>query len=220
MAEPELPEALEGTVPAESERTRLGAALRELLEAVVRVGDEATGLDELTGQLEAVTTRLREHSVSREPDLRLGAFRHDLSLVGGTAHPFAPQLLTHSNPDGSVSGTVRIGEVFQGGPGLVHGGILSLLFDHAMGHAAVVAGYGAMTVSLNVAFRAPTPLNTQLAVTARVDRKEGRKLFLTGEIHADGRLTAEANAVFVTLTGDNITAIFRDGPTPPGMRQA
>ena len=104
---------------------------------------------------------------------------HPMSIVGGTAHPWAPQLHTARSGDG-VAGTVVLGAAHEGGPGLAHGGVLSLLLDHAMGQAVYVAGHSAMTVSLEVRYSAPTPLGAELAVSARVERMEGRRVFVAG----------------------------------------
>ncbi len=136
-----------------------------------------------------------------------------MSLVGGTAHPTAPQLHTTPTEDG-VAGTVVLGPAYEGGPGLVHGGVLSLLFDHAMGQALFVAGYAAMTVSLEVRYRAPTPLEVPLTVTARLDRTEGRKRFVTAQVSVAGRVTAEAQGVFVQLTAANVAQIFPANRVP------
>jgi acyl-coenzyme A thioesterase PaaI-like protein len=115
-----------------------------------------------------------------------------------------------------VAGTVVLGPAYEGGPGLAHGGVLSLLFDHAMGQALFTAGYAAMTVSLEVRYRAPTPLEQPLAVSAWVDRVDGRKLFVAGQITVGGRVTAQAQGVFVQLTEANVAQIFPSGRVPDG----
>ncbi len=166
--------------------------------------------------IEGVTSRL----AAAPPSSRVhDSPYHPMSLVGGTAHPTAPQLHTSPTDDG-VAGTVVLGPSYEGGPGLAHGGVLSLLFDHAMGQALFTAGYSAMTVSLEVRYRAPTPLEAPLAVSARLDRVDGRKLFVAGQIAVGGRVTAEAQGVFVQLTEANVAQIFPsdrvpDGPPPP-----
>ena len=142
-----------------------------------------------------------------ETMLDFSAIRRDLSLVGGLAHPVGPQIEFATAEHGSV-GNTTLGPVFEGGPGLVHGGILALLLDHAMGHAAVSAGYAAMTTQLSVRFRKPTPLGRPVRVTARLDRASGRMLHLVGEIGVDGVTTVEATGVFITLTGANVASIF------------
>lgn len=191
-------------VPAAEPRDRLGAAVRALADVVVRTGaapDEATAA---AAAVEAVTAGLAAHPEAGHVH---DSPYHPMSLVGGGAHPIAPQL--HTTPDGDgVSGTVALGPAYEGGPGLVHGGVLSLLFDHAMGQALFVAGYSAMTVSLEVRYRAPTPLEQPLAVRARLDRTDGRKLFVVAEVAVGGKLTADAQGVFVQLTPANVAQIF------------
>ncbi|MFN2563327.1 MAG: PaaI family thioesterase [Jatrophihabitans sp.] len=191
---------------------RLGAAVRALSDVVVRSG---AGLDDLAAAaaaIEGVTGQLaRARPSSRVHDSPY----HPMSLVGGTAHPVAPQLHTTPTEDG-VAGTVALGPAYEGGPGLAHGGVLSLLFDHAMGQALFTAGYSAMTVSLEVRYRAPTPLETPLAVSARLDRVDGRKLFVAGQIAVGGRVTAEAQGVFVQLTEANVAQIFPPNRVPDG----
>ncbi len=169
----------------------------------------AAAIEGVTGRLAAAPPSSRVHDSPYHP----------MSLVGGTAHPTAPQLHTSPTDDG-VAGTVVLGPSYEGGPGLAHGGVLSLLFDHAMGQALFTAGYSAMTVSLEVRYRAPTPLEAPLAVSARLDRVDGRKLFVAGQIAVGGRVTAEAQGVFVQLTEANVAQIFPsdrvpDGPPPP-----
>jgi acyl-coenzyme A thioesterase PaaI-like protein len=183
---------------------RLGAALRSLADNVVRAGADAAELDEVAAVVEHLRDRLGS---APERQWVHDSPYHPMSLVGGTAHPVAPQL--HTSPSGGgVAGTVTLGPMYEGGPGLAHGGVLSLLFDHAMGQALFVAGYAAMTVSLEVRYRAPTPLHVPLAVSARLERVDGRKLFVSGQVAVAGDVTAEASAVFVRLTRANVASIF------------
>jgi acyl-coenzyme A thioesterase PaaI-like protein len=98
--------------------------------------------------------------------------------------------------------------VFQGGPGLVHGGIIALLIDHAMGYVANQSDRPAMTASLTLRYRRPTPLGEPLTVAVRLDREVGRKLHLSATISAGGHVTAEADAIFVRLTEDNLERVF------------
>ena len=190
---------------------RLGAAVRALADTVVRTGASDDELERAARQVEALTAELAAaapaHRVHDSP-------YHPMSLVGGTAHPTAPQLHTVRTDDG-VAGTVVLGPAHEGGPGLAHGGVLSLLFDHAMGQALFVAGHSAMTVSLEVRYRAPTPLGVPLAVRANVDRREGRKLFVAAQVAVDGTVTAEARGVFVQLTSANVARIFPTNRVPP-----
>jgi acyl-coenzyme A thioesterase PaaI-like protein len=191
---------------------RLGAALRALSDVVVRTGATAEEIDAAAGTVEALAAQLAMHP----PGQRIhDSPYHPMSIVGGSAHPTAAQLHTTPTEDG-VAGTVRLGAAYEGGPGLVHGGVLSLLFDHAMGQALFVAGYSAMTVSLEVRYRAPTPLDVALAVSAKLDRIDGRKLFVAAQVAVGGQVTAEAQGVFVQLTEANVAQIFPANRVPAG----
>lgn len=191
---------------------RLGAALRALADHVVRTGADAEELAAAADAVEALAARLATAPVTTRVH---DSPYHPMSLVGGPAHPIAPQLHTTPTDDG-VAGTVVLGAAYEGGPGLVHGGVLSLLIDHAMGQALFTAGYSAMTVSLEVRYRAPTPLDAPLAVRAGLERMEGRKLFVAASVSVGGRLTAEAHGVFIQLTAANVAQIFPAGRVPDG----
>jgi acyl-coenzyme A thioesterase PaaI-like protein len=189
---------------ADQSRERIAAAVRDLADVVARSGAADADLAEIAAQLEEQAARLR--ALPHRAWIHDSPF-HPVSLVGGRAHPTGPQL--YLEPDGrGVSGTVVLGAAYEGGPGLVHGGVLSLMFDHAMGTAVFVAGHAAMTVSLEVRYRAPTPLETALQVSAWVDRVDGRKVFVGAEMRVADELTASASGVFLRLTRENVERIF------------
>jgi hypothetical protein len=65
--------------------------------------------------------------------------------------------------DGEIaSGRVTFPLVYEGPPGLVHGGFLAVFFDCVMQHQNCVAGLSGKTRSLHVTFRRPTPVLTEL----------------------------------------------------------
>ena len=189
------------------ERRELGAALRRLLDVVVRTAAEPAELRAAATAVEQLTARLAGPVTRVDLSVAAGSYQEQMSLVGGRSHPIAPQLAMTLTEDGA-EGVVAVGPLFQGGPGLVHGGIVALLIDHAMGCVAATPQRPAMTASLTVRYRRPTPLGVPLAVSVRLDRIEGRKLHLSGEITADGVLTVEAEAVFLALTQDNLGTVF------------
>jgi acyl-coenzyme A thioesterase PaaI-like protein len=198
--------------PAPGPSDRLGAALRALAALVVRAGADTDEIAAAADAVEALAAQVAAAPVSHRVH---DSPYHPMSLVGGSAHPVAPQLHTTPTDDG-VAGTVVLGAAYEGGPGLVHGGVLSLLFDHAMGQALFTAGYSAMTVSLTVRYRAPTPLDTPLTVSAGLDRVDGRKLFVAARVSVGGRISAEAQGVFIQLTAANVAQIFPAGRVPAG----
>jgi acyl-coenzyme A thioesterase PaaI-like protein len=84
-----------------------------------------------------------------------------------------------------------------GPPGRAHGGAVMMLLDEVLGMAATVGGASGMTGGLDVRLVAATPLGVPLEVRARYTHSEGRKAFVTGEVRADGTITARGTAVYV-----------------------
>ncbi|HEY2641471.1 MAG TPA: PaaI family thioesterase [Streptosporangiaceae bacterium] len=192
------------------ERRELGEALRRLLDVAVRTGASPAELGAAAATIDELTASLAKTAVRADMSVRADSYRAHLSLVGGASHPIAPQLNFTVVGD-TGAGEVVVGPVFEGGPGLVHGGIVALLIDHAMGCVAASADRPAMTVRLAIRYRRPTPLGVPLTVTAALDRIEGRKLHLSAVIKAAGEVTAEADAIFLTLTSANMAEVFRPG---------
>jgi acyl-CoA thioesterase FadM len=56
-----------------------------------------------------------------------------------------------------------------------------------------------MTARLVVHYRNPTPLHTELVFEGELTKTEGRKIHCTGRVRADGKLTAEAEGLFVSV---------------------
>lgn len=97
----------------------------------------------------------------------------------------------------SVRGRVIFGPLYLG-EGAVHGGAIPLLFDEVMGGLANAGGRTpARTAYLHVNYRVLTPVDVELRVTARVDREEGRKRFLSGALHHGETVLADAEGLFV-----------------------
>ncbi|GAA1743549.1 PaaI family thioesterase [Aeromicrobium alkaliterrae] len=115
-------------------------------------------------------------------------------------HAMVPELRVTSAGGGRVDGTVTFGRWFMGGGMAVHGGAVALLFDEALGILASVSTKAiTRTAYLHTDFRALTPIDVELQVAAWVDRIEGRKIFLRGEIRHGSVVCAEADGMFLRL---------------------
>jgi acyl-coenzyme A thioesterase PaaI-like protein len=79
----------------------------------------------------------------------------------------------------------------------VHGGVIAELFDEMLGLSNILAGLGAMTGTLTVRYRRPTPLLAPLDLAARHTGQDGRKIYAWGAIYHQGEVTAEAEGVFI-----------------------
>lgn len=95
---------------------------------------------------------------------------------------------------------VKFGDSVDGHPGVVHGGILSLIFDDALGFGYEAIGVKhAVTANLNIDFRAPVPAGAHVRVAAQLEHREGRKLFWTAQMTSLDRsvLYAEAKSLYI-----------------------
>jgi acyl-coenzyme A thioesterase PaaI-like protein len=105
-----------------------------------------------------------------------------------------------SNDENVIIAHVKLGDKIDGHPGVVHGGILSLIFDDALGFGFEALGVGmAFTANLNVDFRAPVPAGTMIRVLAQLEHREGRKLFWKAQMMSmDGEtLFAECSSLYI-----------------------
>jgi uncharacterized protein (TIGR00369 family) len=99
-----------------------------------------------------------------------------------------------------IVGRFRLGEEYQGGSGFLHGGIIALLLDEAMGKAARFHGGQAVTADLRVEYRKPIRVNTDIVVEGFVTRRDGRQLYHEGEIRNEaGDLLARGEGRFVII---------------------
>jgi acyl-coenzyme A thioesterase PaaI-like protein len=101
--------------------------------------------------------------------------------VIGAGNPVSPPLEILPTDGGSVA-RAAFDRRFEGPPGLLHGGVIALLFDQVLGSAATLAGRWGMTAFLTVQYRRAVPLDREVVLTGRITRTEGRKTFIEGGI--------------------------------------
>jgi acyl-coenzyme A thioesterase PaaI-like protein len=170
-------------------------ALRDFLDKVAAARPDGATIEALGSDLAAWSHRLAPLAVAERE--QIFAQRHDLPGRGQT---MSPKLTIVEGDRNAVRGKVTFGRYFLGGGGAVHGGAIPLLFDEVMGRLANSGGRSrARTAYLNVDFRAITPIEAELSVSARHVREEGRKRLLRGELRHGGTLCAEAEGLFVAL---------------------
>jgi len=199
--------------------TGLGDALRDLVQAAAATEVPADVLRAVTAQVRAAAAPLRQRSRTRgQPpgaDDLLAGFRM-YNPVTGSGSPLAPPLRIEI-ADGMVAGTCTLGLAYEGPPACVHGGVSAMLLDQLLGYAASAAGRPGMTVALDMRYRAPVPLQTELRVTAAVGEVTGRRVTVLGAITtaADpGTVLVEATGTFVVLRAEQAARLF--GGAGPG----
>ena len=119
----------------------------------------------------------------------------DMCVVCGLVNPFSVKVRFYESETGEIIGIFKGAEHHQGFPGRMHGGIISTVLDEVLGRSLNVKHpeEWSVTVELNVRFKKPIPLDTELKAVSRLE-KENRKLFeATGEIYLpDGTIAATA----------------------------
>lgn len=184
---------------------RLGNAIRALM---ARAVDPDRAEAEQAALAEAVERLL---DGGDEPASRYNRTSHRDALsthpLLGAANPVAPPLRFVRDGDDAVA-RVSYPAVYEGIPGNVHGGHLAAGFDVALGFAAAIGGAPSVTGTLTLRYRRPTPTNTVLEYRARLERRDGRKLYVAGTLTTpDGTVTVEGEAIFIAVEASRFTTV-------------
>jgi uncharacterized protein (TIGR00369 family) len=99
-----------------------------------------------------------------------------------------------------IRGRFRLGDEYSGGPGFLHGGIIAVLLDEAMGKVNRFRGVRAVTAELKIEYLRPVLVGDEIVVEAREVEANGRNLFHEGEIrNAKGDVLARGRGRFVDI---------------------
>lgn len=117
----------------------------------------------------------------------------------GNKHGLKLRFTLHPE-SGSTTAVVKLPTRFEGPPGHIHGGIIATLMDEAMGKVNKIYDLVAMTRHIEIDYLRPCPLAQPLTVTGRFVRRDGRKLFMEGEIrNAAGDVLVRAKSLFIAI---------------------
>ena len=99
-----------------------------------------------------------------------------------------------------VEGTFNIAHRYQGPPSFVHGGVIAVLVDEAMGKLNRLDGIVAMTAEMTVRYVRPVPLARKIQVKAWPLRHRGRNYWRECTIHdSQGKLLVQSKGRFVKV---------------------
>ena len=195
------------------EKRRLADAMRIIMERLVHTAAPTEAIIDAADQLSRVALSFDDvrhgtiyegfaEAANAGPD---GSASFEQSPFIGLANPMSPPIRLQE-VDGKVDARAVFGSAYEGPPGCVHGGYVAASFDEVLGAAQTLSGTPGMTGTLQVVYRSPTPLHTELHFVGELDRVEGRKIFTTGTLHAGGVLCAEATGIFIAMR----PGVFRD----------
>lgn len=130
---------------------------------------------------------------------------------------------TNTNTNGSkkkkelIVSDIRIGKNLNGHKGIVHGGIIGLLFDETFGWAIACipttsepesgssergnTDIAVVTANLSVNYRRPLPAETDVVIRVYQEKIQGRKIYFSArmESHDGSILYSEASALFIKI---------------------
>jgi hypothetical protein len=184
------------TVAAAGAIRRLSSLLVSLEHAHPAVDAILAQIGEWEGELAAAAPADSAPRIGADDDGRGRVYLDHATDIGAFNPSFPEYHFEHL--DGEIaSGRVNFPLVYEGPPGLVHGGFLAVFFDCVIQHQNCVAGLSGKTRSLNVMFRRPTPVLTDLRFEiARSEADRGitstARLLLDEEVLCIGEVTTLA----------------------------
>ena len=101
----------------------------------------------------------------------------------------------YDNGENEVCSEYVVDEMYQGYPGVVHGGVVASMLDEVVARVAMIGDHHhfMMSVRLEVKYRHPVPTQTPLKIVGRIVRLRGRLGKAVGEvILPDDTIAAEA----------------------------
>lgn len=124
----------------------------------------------------------------------------------GVNHPTGLHIKIEAGDGMTTRAVFEVTQHHQGAPGIAHGGILSLAFDESLGATNWLIRAPAVTAHLEVSYRLPVPVGTQVYIQATMQAISGRKIWSTAEGRLnspDGPLAVEAGSLYMQVPIDH-----------------
>ena len=164
-------------------------------DALVQAKPSQEHLEQMSASLAEMRTMLQGAAVAEHE--RWYA-RGEMS--GAETQVLMPPLTIDHADDAELRAHTVAGHYFMGLNGAMHGGVVAVLFDAAMGRMAMGSAMRiCRTAYLNTHYRNITPIGQRLELRARVDSSEGRKRFISAQLWHEDTLCAEADALFIEM---------------------
>lgn len=201
--------SLENLSPRRENLKATADAVRVLIDRLAATDAPDAVLERIAAEVTAATAHLDGHEQTGHYGFSEAANAGDAhepifdqSPLIGLANPLAPPLTLHEEGDEVIARAV-FGLAYEGPPGCVHGGYVAAAFDEVLGATQSLSGAPGMTGTLTIRYESPTPLHTEIRFESRIREVEGRKIFVDGESYANGRLTARATGIFISLQAES-----------------
>ncbi len=104
--------------------------------------------------------------------------------------------------DGSVASSYTAEDRFVGYADILHGGILASLLDEVMIKAVLKDMKLAVTASMEIKFKRPVYVGQKIELVGRVTQQKHRIFKTTGTAEVDGQIVASATGVYIEAKGE------------------
>ncbi|WP_059018461.1 PaaI family thioesterase [Mycobacterium sp. M26] len=186
----------------------LAQAVRRLIHATIHTGADADTIERARLAIDEASQTLEDTPAGRPRTLRhaeTGLPVVWINPAAGSHNPIAPPMTTHHDESGRCWSEFTLGPVYEGPPGLVHGGICALLLDQILGEVATERlSTPKFTGTITLKYLRGTPLGP-LRAQAWVDRTEGHKTYARGSLSDAQGTTVEAEGVFIMPAWARVT---------------
>jgi hypothetical protein len=185
-------------------------ALRRLAGQLLSLEHPHPAVDELLAQVEGWQKELAG-AVPPDATPRIGDDGADSQRVYlshafdiGGFNPCFPEYEFDRIDSDTAEGRVTFPVVYEGPPGLVHGGFLAVFFDCVIQHQNCATELSGKTRSLSVKFRRPTPILTELSFDIAREQVD-RGVTSTARLSLDGEVLCIGEATTLALSPDKLT---------------
>ncbi|MBJ22249.1 MAG: hypothetical protein CL933_22800 [Deltaproteobacteria bacterium] len=185
----------------------LSQAIRRQVEACVELDLSRDALRRLADRASTLADDLESAALGKPFSLVESGWDGDgtgsmnylpFSPIMGRLNPASYGLGIHQSDDRAI-GEVTFSETAEGAEGLVHGGVISGIWDEVLAAANAIHRTGGPTGSLTVRYLKPTFLHEPLRFVAWVERIDERKIIVKGECTSRDQVLSEAEGIFIRM---------------------
>jgi acyl-coenzyme A thioesterase PaaI-like protein len=203
-------EGADGADGATTSRLRLGAAIRRLSHATVGHEIDAASMDRIADEMDRIAAQWEQGDARSRPHTSFDYDIAELPAIGGRMHSHSDRPFSgRTSPLGidvevlrqvdGVEAHLTLGSAHEGAPGRAHGGIISGLLDDLLGFLLPLERTMAFTGELTIRYEIGVPLHVPLVCRLRKKGREGRKLYLAGELMHGEQVLTRATGTFIVV---------------------
>lgn len=121
----------------------------------------------------------------------------DYCFVCGRKNPRGLYMTFYDNGENEVFSEFTVPDIYQGYPGIVHGGVVAAMLDEVVVRVAMIGDphHFMMSVKLEVKYRQPVLTETPLLIEGRTVRLRGRLGKAVGQIMTPDRTVLAESAI-------------------------